>query len=91
MTGQEIRDLCKKKNITFIPHHACAICGVNTGWYLFGRWPPYEVAYSSSCNCGFGDHAEPDTWDSIADWLTDKDGKLRNEYKLFFGINDSEQ
>ena len=88
MAGQEIKDLCQQKGITFIPHHACALCGVQTGWYLFGRWPPYEVAYSSVCGCsyGFGGAAHSDTWESIADWVNDPDGQLREEYKQIFGI-----
>lgn len=81
MTGEEIKELCIKKQVTFIPHHDCAICGEYTGWYLFGRWPPYEVAYSSSCGCGWGSDARPDTWQRIADWVCDDNGELRDDYK----------
>ena len=88
MTGKEIKDLCQQKGITFIPHHDCALCGEPTGWYLFGRWPPYEVAYSCVCGCidGFGEAAYSDTWESIADWVNNPDGQLREEYKQIFGI-----
>ena len=87
MTGQEIKELCLQKQVTFLPHHACGCCGEYTGWYLFGRWPPYEVAYSSGCGCGFGGDAYCDTWESIADWVSGPDGQLRDDYKHFFGIN----
>lgn len=90
MTGQEIKDLCQKKGITFIPHHECGLCGESTGWYLFWRWPPYEVAYSNVCGCsyGSGSAAHQDTWESIADWVSGQDGQLRDKYKLLFGISD---
>lgn len=87
MTGQEIKELCREKNITFIPHHDCALCGEYTGWYLFGRWPPYEVAYSSACGCCDFGNAHSDTWESIADWVCDKNGEMKEEYKRIFGIN----
>jgi hypothetical protein len=81
MTGEEIKELCRRKGVTFLRHHACGICGEYTGWFLFGRWPPFEVAYSSGCGCGFGVHAEPDTWESIAKWVCDENGELRADYK----------
>lgn len=88
MTGQEIKNLCLEKDITFIPHHDCAICGEYTGWYLFGRWPPYEVAYSGACGCCDGGNANRDTWESIADWVNGPDGQLKDFYKQIFCIND---
>ena len=82
MIGEEIKELCLAKNIDFIPHHDCAICGEYVGWYLFGRWPPYEVAYSGSCGCSFGcGSARRDTWESIAKFVCDANGELRDDYK----------
>ena len=81
MTGEEIKQACIKKQVTFIPHHDCAICGEYTGWYLLGRWPPYEVAYCPNCGCSCGSYAHPDTWESIAAWVCDANGGLRDEYK----------
>jgi len=81
MNTQEIREICLRKQVSFLPHHACGCCGEYTGWYLFGRWPPYEVAYSSACGCSSYDHAESDTWESIAEWVCDKNGELRDDYK----------
>ena len=88
MTAEEIKDLCQRQGITFIPHHACAICGATTGWYLFWCWPPYEVAYSNDCNCGFVGNAHGETWEDIAKWVNESEGNLRSEYKQVFGIND---
>ena len=84
MTGQEIKELCRANGVTFIPHHACGICGERVGWYLFGRWPPYEVAFSSSCGCSSYDSARPDTWQEIADWVCNDDGQIKEEYKDLF-------
>ena len=86
MTAHEIREICIKKQISFIPHHACACCGSYTGWYLFGRWPGMEVAYSSACDCSYYDHATPSHWGEIAEWVNDKDGNLRGEYKNLFEL-----
>lgn len=88
MTGQEIKDLCLEKGITFIPHHDCALCGEYVGWYLFGRWSPYEVAYSGACGCTSFRDAHPGTWDEIAEWVNGPDGKLSDFYKQIFGINE---
>lgn len=89
MTKEEIKERCQLKGITFLPHHPCGCCGEYTGWYLFGRWPPYEVAYSSACGCGYSD-ARPDDWDSILEWVCDKDGNLRGEYQQMLGIEPKE-
>lgn len=78
---EDIKKVCQHKGITFIPHHACAICREFTGWYLFGRWPGMEVAYSSSCECSYHDSARPESWNDIFEWVTDEHGELRPEYK----------
>lgn len=80
-TPEYIKKMCRHKGITFIPHHACGFCGVSTGWYLFGRWPGMEVAYSSSCGCAYSDSARPASWNDIFKWVTDEHGELRPEYK----------
>ncbi len=81
MTIEELKEICIKREITFIPHHACAICGIDVGWYLFGRWPPYEIAFSGACGCSSMSYAEPDTWKNIAKWVLDSDGNPREQYK----------
>lgn len=80
-TPKDIEKVCRHKGITFIPHHACGICGEFTGWYLFGRWPGMEVAYSSSCGCSYRESANPESWNDIFEWVTDEHGELRPEYK----------
>lgn len=79
ITEQELKDICRTKGISFIPHHNCGICGESTGWYLFERWPPYEVAYSSACGCG-DSGARRSSWLEIIDWICDQNGNLREEY-----------
>ena len=85
MKAEEIKNVCIDKGITFIPHHPCGICGEYTGWYLFERWPPYEVAYSGACGCSSYSEAYPENWESIAEWVNDKDGNLREDYKQLYG------
>lgn len=80
MTTKELKETCFKKGISFIPHHECGVCGQPTGWYLFERWPPYEVAYSSACGCGDSGVLRS-SWQEILDWVCDKDGTLRPEYE----------
>lgn len=79
MTTTELKETCFNKGISFIPHHECGVCGQPTGWYLFERWPPYEVAYSSACGCG-DSGARRSSWQEILDWVCDRDGNLRPEY-----------
>ena len=79
MTELELKQTCFNRGISFIPHHECGVCGEPTGWYLFERWPPYEVAYSSACGCG-DSGARRSSWQEILDWVCDKDGTLRPEY-----------
>lgn len=77
MTTNELKETCRKKGISFIPHHECGLCGQPTGWYLFERWPPYEVAYSSACGC-CDSEARRSTWQEVLDWVCDKDGDREN-------------
>lgn len=79
MTELELKQTCFNRGISFILHHECGLCGEPTGWYLFERWPPYEVAYSSACGCG-DSGARRSSWQEILDWVCDKDGNLRPEY-----------
>jgi len=79
MTVQQLKETCRVKGISFIPHHECGVCRQPTGWYLFERWPPYEVAYSSDCGCG-DSGARRSSWQEIIYWVCDKDGVLRPEY-----------
>ena len=50
------------------------------GWYLFRRWPPYEVAYSRTFVSGLSD-ARQSSWQEVLEWVCDKNGNLRDEYK----------
>lgn len=48
------KQLVISKNIRFIPHHKCAICGCYVGYYLDIK-PGNEVTadFSSACDCGW--------------------------------------
>jgi hypothetical protein len=89
--SEQIEHACRRDNISFIPHHKCAICGEYVGWYLFHRWPPYEVAFSPTCGCSFVASAHESSWDEIAAWVCDKDGELREEYKALFNLTEDER
>ena len=80
MTAIELQQTCFNKGISFIPHHECGVCGQPTGWYLFERWPPYEVAYSSACGCG-DSGARRSSWQEILDWVCKEDGTLKKDYE----------
>ena len=77
----ELRETCLQKGISFIPHHECGVCGHSTGWYLFERWPPYEVAYSPACGCG-NSVAYCSSWQEILDWVCNEDGTLKKDYEF---------
>ena len=81
VTAEKIKEICIRKGITFIPHHNCACCMQEVGWYLLGRWPPYEVAFSPSCRCSYYDSAQEESWEDIAEWVTDENGLLKERYK----------
>ena len=85
MSVEELKESCIRNHISFIPHHACALCGEEVGWYLFYRHPLYEVAFDSSCACcgGWSSLCE-DSWEHIIEWICDKDGNLRDRYKYLF-------
>jgi len=80
MTEQELKELCRANGVSFIPQSVCRIHELYMGWYLFGRWPPYEVAYSRTFVSGLSD-ARPSSWQEVLDWVCDRKGNLRDEYK----------
>ena len=86
MTKEEFKDLCRKEGITYLPHHRCGACGEHVGWYLFGQWPPYEVAFCHSCGCSCRDSAFESSWDEVLQWVLDDGGNLRDEYKKLLNI-----
>lgn len=78
LTPADVRKLCKAGNIVYIPHHECACCGRPVGWNL--RWGnPVEVEFDPSCDCGSGGRTGQD-WYTVADWVLNEDGTLREEY-----------
>lgn len=77
MTTNEIKEICIKKGITFIPHHDCALCGVYVGWRIYG---PDDVFFDPSCGCGCSmPHRE--TWDDVAKWVLKRNGTPHDEYE----------
>lgn len=76
MTAKEVKDICLKKGITFIPHHDCALCGEFVGWNIQWNGVPY---FDPSCGCGYGCGYD-DTWENVAEWILDDNGEPRGKY-----------
>lgn len=53
MPIEEFKNLVITKNIRFIPHHSCGICGCYVGYYLHIK-PGNEVTadFDGTCDCG---------------------------------------
>ena len=69
MDVQEFKNLVVTKNIRFIPHHPCGICGCYPG-YSLNILPGNEVTaeYSRACDCGWS----PDrrvSLEDVAEWF----------------------
>ena len=79
MKPREIKEYCKRKNIHFIPHHPCSICGVAVGWNIYNE--ENQVYFCTTCDCSNYYREYPDTWDRIAEWVNDENGNLRDKYK----------
>lgn len=59
-----MKTLAELKEMAFIPHHDCALCGLMVGWYP--NMPnPY---FDPSCGCGDGEGHYDDTWEDVFKW-----------------------
>ena len=59
-----MKTIAELKEMSFIPHHDCALCGSMVGWYVSDSLKPY---FDSSCGCGSsGGHY--DTWEDVFKW-----------------------
>ena len=60
-----MKTLAELKQMPFIPHHDCSICGTMVGWEIVPNSPrPY---FDPSCDCGCSDgHYE--TWEKVFKW-----------------------
>ena len=59
-----MKTLAELKEMSFIPHHDCSLCGSMVGWYTSDSLKPY---FDSSCDCGCSD-GHFDTWEDVFKW-----------------------
>lgn len=78
MPIEEFKNLVITKNIRFIPHHKCAICGCDVG-YCLDIDPEYGVIadYRSACDCE-GDLDYPVPLEVAANWFNSLPEYKRN-------------
>ena len=82
LTAKDLRKACFNKNIRFIPHHDCALCGRLVGYVI--SFDDYnEVYFDPSCNCGCS-RGFNTTWDDVFGWIIDDKGEIRDSYKWIF-------
>ena len=60
-----MKTLAELKQMSFIPHHDCGVCGAMVGWEVSPNSPnPY---FNPSCACGCSEgHYE--TWRTVFEW-----------------------
>lgn len=58
-----MKTLAELKEMYFIPHHDCAICGKFVGWYANEPYPYFDP----SCDCGSSD-GHNETWENVFKW-----------------------
>lgn len=60
-----MKTLAELKEMSFIPHHDCGLCGSMVGWVVSKDAPkPY---FDPSCDCG-GGGGHYDTWENVFKW-----------------------
>lgn len=61
-----MKTLAEIKEMSFVPHHECGICGTMIGWNISPDMPnPY---FDSSCDCGCGG-GHYSTWEEVFKWF----------------------
>lgn len=60
-----MKTLAELKEMSFIPHHDCSLCGSFVGWVVSkDSLKPY---FDPSCDCG-GSEGHYDTWEKVFKW-----------------------
>lgn len=60
-----MKTLAELKEMSFIPHHNCSLCGSIVGWVVSkDALKPY---FDPSCDCG-GSGGHYDTWEDVFKW-----------------------
>ena len=60
-----MKTLAELKEMSFIPHHDCSLCGSMVGWTVSkDALKPY---FDPSCDCG-GSEGHYDTWEDVFKW-----------------------
>ena len=58
-----MKTLAELREMHFIPHHDCGVCGAFVGWYANEPHPYFDP----SCDCGSSD-GHNDTWENVFRW-----------------------
>ena len=78
MNIEQLKEACKRNNITYIPHHKCSICGVTVGFVIYNG----NVFFNSTCDCScYPSPLQLSGWDEVLDWITNSNGEIEEEYK----------
>ena len=82
VTAQQVFDAAVESGEQWVPHHACGICGVMTGFILDDE----SISFDSSCGCA-SSYPQPRTWQDAADWINmQSDPKHAAEIAKRFGL-----
>lgn len=60
-----MKTLAELKQMPFIPHHDCGVCGETVGWEVVPNTPNPHFNPSCSCGCSGGHY---DTWEKVFYW-----------------------
>lgn len=71
-----MKTLAELKEMSFIPHHTCSLCGSIVGWVVSkDALKPY---FDPSCDC-VGSEGHYDTWEDVFKWYNTVDEKETEE------------
>ncbi len=59
-----IRQQATEKKASWLPNHACGLCGVDVGYLIYDQ----DVFYRSGCGCSWSSD-RPSDFGEIANWL----------------------
>jgi hypothetical protein len=84
VTVQELQDSCMAKDIWYVDHHDCSICGEWTRYLIDSEIN--AVYYDSSCGCS-SSCPTPRSWDEVAEFVNmQSQSEIKKEIALRFGI-----
>jgi len=84
VTGDEVKQACLDKEISWVDHHECSICDRMVGYIVEGE----QLLFSPGCRCVLSfTPPEPRSWDEAADWINmQSDADCKRRIAARFGI-----